>query len=75
MSDDFYTHEPGLIHVPKDAVEVPREIIESVANILGEASVAANAIRKADTHTGLVRFWYSKSDGMLILELVPDPRH
>lgn len=59
-----------LIQLPPDAKEITRETVEKVAQIMGEGSSSADALKRADEHPGPARFWYSPSVGMLSVELL-----
>lgn len=63
-----------LIQLPEDAREVSREQVQQVADLLGEQSDSADALRRADAHPGPVRFWYSSSLGTLSVELLAGTR-
>jgi hypothetical protein len=74
MSPTFSRKE-ALVPLPKDAKELSREEVERVAEIIGDGSAAADALRRADEHGGPVRFWYSSSTGTLSVQLLQDMRH
>lgn len=58
--------------MPLDAREVPREQVERIAKKLGETSLSAEALKRADAHSGRVRFWYSQRQGTLSVELIDE---
>ena len=60
----------SLVQLPSDARVIKRRHVEMVAEIIGESSAAADALRRADRHDGPVRFWYSASAAMLSVELL-----
>jgi hypothetical protein len=64
-----------LMKLPPDAKVISREKVEQVAAILGEESIAMQALARARAHGGPVRFWYSNSESMLWVELTEDERH
>lgn len=70
-----FTHDPALVQLASDAQVITREQVEGVAQVIGEDSAAADALVRADKHNGPVRFWYSKSQVMLSVELIKDKRH
>jgi hypothetical protein len=59
-----------VIQLSADAREVSREQVQQVADIVGDRSDSADALRRADAHPGPVRFWYSPSLGTLSVELL-----
>lgn len=70
------TNGKNLVQMPPDAKVISREHVERVALIMGEASAAADALKRADAHDGTARFWYSSSQSMLSVELLkPETRH
>jgi len=70
-----FTHDPALVQLAEDAQVITREQVEGVVHVIGKDSAAADALERADEHRGPVRFWYSKSRGMLSVELIKDTRH
>ena len=64
-----------LMKLPKDAKVIDREKVVEAAQILGEQSMASQALARSMKHNGPVRFWYSSSESMLWLELMEDERH
>ena len=60
----------NLVQLPPDAKVVARRHVEMVAEIIGDGSAAADALKRADEHNGPVRFWYSASALMLSVELL-----
>lgn len=59
------------VQLPDDSIEILRERIELMVQRFGPSSTAAEVLARADAHAGEVRFWYSKSLGMLNVELLP----
>lgn len=52
--------------------EVPRELMETIAHIMGPSSAAAQALASADQHDGPVRF-YETTQGSILVEKLPKP--
>lgn len=77
MADEpkIFSRDEALVNIGTDAVSIGREYVERVALIIGPQSAAADALRRADEHGGPVRFWYSKSNGTLSVELLKETRH
>jgi hypothetical protein len=68
----IFDREALLMRLPPDARIVTREQVETVARILGEGSISAQALARADKYGAPVRFWYSSESSMLWLELIED---
>jgi len=79
MSSDkpkpVFSRTEALVPLPEDAKELSRRDVEAVAEIIGDRSAAADALRRADEYGGPVRFWYSASLGTLSVQLLKDTRH
>lgn len=50
--------------------EVPRQVVETVAHILGPQSASAQALTEANAHNGPVRFWRERGGSKFIVELL-----
>ena len=70
-----FTHDPALVQLAGDAQIITRGQVEIVAQVVGKDSAAADALKRADEYGGPVHFWYSKSQGMLSVQLIKDERH
>lgn len=71
----LFEREAMLTKLPRDAKIIDRGVVERVAAILGEGSMAAKALKRADRHQGQARFWHSSEEGMLWLELLEDRKN
>lgn len=50
-------------------VEIPREVIEATARVLGPASAAAQALADADSHSG--QSFFFRLGNMIIVQKMP----
>ena len=55
---------------PKDMQELPIEVVQNTALIMGPSSASAKALIEAAKHPGKVRFWRTKEQ--IILEKIPE---
>jgi hypothetical protein len=60
------------MQAPDPSTQVTREVVETVARIMGDGSAAARALRDADTHQGEVRFY--KLPGTFVVGKLSPPK-
>lgn len=70
-----FDQDAALMRLPPDARVIERKQVQKAALILGGDSQAAQALARAESHSGPVRFWYSSKLSMLWLELIEDMRN
>jgi len=72
---EHFTREAKLVQLAADAQIIDRKNVAVVARIIGPNSAAAEALKRADEHTGRSVFWYSKKLGMLSVQLLKETVH